>query len=94
MVLWTSIGVGFLFVEVNGARPELAWSNTVKARFASKPKYHVLPKPRARTNRRSLRIGRRLHVNRSDPRQNFQVWNWKPHRERAAAIGSRARNDC
>ena len=91
MVLWTSIGVAFLFVELNGAGPELAWWNAVKARFASKPKYHVLPKPRARTSRQPLRIGRRLHVNRSDPRQNFQVWNWKPHRERAAAVGSRAR---
>jgi hypothetical protein len=49
MVLWTSIGVAFLFVELNGASPELAWWNTFKARFASKPKYHVLPKPRART---------------------------------------------
>ena len=41
--------------------------------------------------RQPLRIGRRLHVDRSDPRQNFQVWNWKPDRERAAAVGSRAR---
>jgi len=49
MVLWTSIGVAFLFVELNGAGPELAWWNTVKARFAPRPKYHVLPKPRART---------------------------------------------
>src|SRR6266513_6008453 len=49
MVLWTSIGVAFLFVELNGAGPELAWWNAVKARFASRPKYHVLPKPRART---------------------------------------------
>src|SRR4249919_2826397 len=49
MVLWTSIGVAFLFVELNGAGPELAWWNDFKARFASKPKYHVLPKPRART---------------------------------------------
>ena len=49
VVLWTSIGVAFLFVELNGAGPELAWWNAVKARFASKPKYHVLPKPRART---------------------------------------------
>ena len=47
--VWTSIGVAFLFVELNGAGPELAWWDTVKARFASKPKYHVLPKPRART---------------------------------------------
>lgn len=49
MVLWTSIGVAFLFVEVNGAGPELAWWSDFKARFASKPKYHVLPKPRPRT---------------------------------------------
>ena len=41
--------------------------------------------------RQPLRIGRRLHVHRSNPRQDFQVWNWKPHRERAAAVGSRAR---
>jgi hypothetical protein len=49
LVVWTSIGVAFLFVELNGAGPELAWWNTFKARFASKPTYHVLPKPRART---------------------------------------------
>ena len=50
VVVWTSIGVAFLFVELNGAGPELAWWNAVKARFASPPKYHVLPKPRARTS--------------------------------------------
>jgi membrane associated rhomboid family serine protease len=50
MVLWASIGVAFLFVELNGAGPELAWWNAVKSRFASPPKYHVLPKPRARTS--------------------------------------------
>jgi membrane associated rhomboid family serine protease len=49
VVVWTSIGVAFLFVELNGAGPELAWWSTVKARFARRPKYHVLPKPRART---------------------------------------------
>jgi hypothetical protein len=49
VVVWTSIGVAFLFVELNGAGPELALWNAVKARFASRPKYHVLPKPRART---------------------------------------------
>jgi membrane associated rhomboid family serine protease len=48
VVVWTSIGAAFLFVELNGAGPELAWWNTFKSRFASKPKYHVLPKPRAR----------------------------------------------
>src|SRR2546427_5722307 len=50
VVVWTSIGVAFLFVELNGAGPELAWWNAVKARFASRPKYHVLPKPRVRTS--------------------------------------------
>jgi len=49
MVLWTSIGVAFLFVELNGAGPELAWWNAVKERFTPKPKFHVLPKPRTRT---------------------------------------------
>jgi hypothetical protein len=49
IVLWTSIGAAFLFIELRGAGPELAWWNALKARFASKPKYHVLPKPRART---------------------------------------------
>ena len=50
VVVWTSIVVAFLFVELNGAGPELAWWSAVKARFASPPKYHVLPKPRARTS--------------------------------------------
>src|SRR5437868_11757958 len=45
VVVWTSIGVAFLFVELNGAGPELAWWYAVKARFASRPKYHVVPKP-------------------------------------------------
>src|ERR687887_932342 len=48
VVVWTSIGVAFLFVELNGAGPELAWWNAVKSRFASRPKYHVVPKPRPR----------------------------------------------
>jgi membrane associated rhomboid family serine protease len=50
VVVWTSIGAAFLFVELNGAGPELAWWSAVKARFASRPKYHVVPKPRPRTN--------------------------------------------
>jgi rhomboid family protein len=54
VVVWTSIGVAFLFVEVNGAGPELAWWNTLKARFTPRPKYHVLPKPRAQTGGRGL----------------------------------------
>jgi membrane associated rhomboid family serine protease len=49
VVVWTSIGAAFLFIELNGAGPELAWWNAVKERFTPRPKYHVLPKPRART---------------------------------------------
>jgi membrane associated rhomboid family serine protease len=49
LVVWASIGVAFLFVEMNGAGPELVWWNAVKERFAPRPKFHVLPKPRART---------------------------------------------
>src|SRR5262249_32855542 len=49
VVVWASIGAAFLFVEWNGAGPELIWWNALKARFASKPKSHVLPKPRAHT---------------------------------------------
>src|SRR5262245_57233512 len=50
LVVWASIGVAFLFVELNGAGPELVWWNAIKERFAPKPKFHVLPKPRARTS--------------------------------------------
>src|SRR4029453_18992644 len=48
VVVWTSIGAAFLFIELKGAGPELAWWNALKARFASRPKYHVVPKPRPR----------------------------------------------
>ena len=50
LVVWTSIGAAFFFVELNGAGPELAWWNTFKARFAPRPKYHVLPNPRPRAS--------------------------------------------
>jgi membrane associated rhomboid family serine protease len=45
VVVWTSVGAAFLFVELNGAGPDLVWWNALKARFASRPKYHVVPKP-------------------------------------------------
>ena len=45
VVVWTSIGAAFLFIELNGAGPELVWWNAFKARFASRPKYYVVPKP-------------------------------------------------
>src|SRR5439155_11238008 len=46
VVLWTSIGAAFLFIELRGAGPELAWWTAVKTRFAPRPKYHVVPKIR------------------------------------------------
>src|SRR5437588_9978699 len=45
VVVWTSIGAAFLFIELRGAGPELVWWNAFKARFASRPKYHVVHKP-------------------------------------------------
>ena len=47
-VVWTSIGAAFLFIELRGAGPELAWWNDLKARFGPKPKFHVVQKARPR----------------------------------------------
>ena len=44
MVVWTSIGAAFLFIEMHGAGPELPWWEALKTRFAPKPKFHVVPK--------------------------------------------------
>ncbi len=33
VVLWTSIGAAFLFIEMQGAGPELAWWDALKTRF-------------------------------------------------------------
>jgi membrane associated rhomboid family serine protease len=44
MVVWTSIGAAFLFIEMYGAGPELPWWDALKARFAPRPKFHVVPK--------------------------------------------------
>jgi membrane associated rhomboid family serine protease len=46
MVVWTSIGAAFLFIEIHGAGPELAWWDALKTRFSPKPKFHVVPKMR------------------------------------------------
>jgi membrane associated rhomboid family serine protease len=45
VMLWTSIGAAFFFIELRGAGPELVWWNDLKARFGPKPKFHVVPKP-------------------------------------------------
>ena len=48
VVLWTSIGAAFLFIELRGAGPELVWWSDLKARFGPKPKFCVVPKARPR----------------------------------------------
>ena len=48
VVLWTSIGAAFLFIELRGAGPELVWWNNVKARIGPKSKFHVVQKTSAR----------------------------------------------
>jgi hypothetical protein len=48
VVLWTSRGAAFLFIELRGAGPELVWWSDLKARFGPKPKFHVVPKARPR----------------------------------------------
>src|SRR5262249_15925917 len=47
VVLWTTIGAAFLFIEMHGAGPELAWWDALKTRFKPKPKFHVVPKMRS-----------------------------------------------
>jgi membrane associated rhomboid family serine protease len=46
-VVWTSIGAAFLFVELRGAGPELAWWNNFKSRLRPRPKFRVVPSPKA-----------------------------------------------
>jgi membrane associated rhomboid family serine protease len=48
VVLWTSIGAAFLFIELRGAGPGLVWLSDFKARFGPKPKFHVVQKTRPR----------------------------------------------
>src|SRR5262245_34955025 len=47
VVLWTSIGAAFLFIEWRGAGPELAFWEALKTRLAPKPKFRVVPKMRS-----------------------------------------------
>src|SRR4029450_4739411 len=44
MVVWTSIGAAFLFIEMYGAGPELPWWDALKTRLGPRPKFHVVPK--------------------------------------------------
>jgi membrane associated rhomboid family serine protease len=47
MVVWTSIGAAFLFIEMHGAGPELAWWDALKTRLRPRPKFQVVPKMRS-----------------------------------------------
>jgi membrane associated rhomboid family serine protease len=48
VVVWASIGAAFLFVELRGAGPELAWLQNFKLRVRPKPKFHIVQKSSAR----------------------------------------------
>ncbi len=47
VVLWTSIGAAFLFVELRGAGPELVWWNKFKGLIQPRPKLHIVQKQNA-----------------------------------------------
>jgi hypothetical protein len=48
VVVWSSIGAAFLFVEWRGAGPELVWLNNLKTRLQPRPKLRVVRKSSAR----------------------------------------------
>jgi membrane associated rhomboid family serine protease len=47
-VLWFSVGAAFMFVEMRGAGPELAWVAQFKNLFRPKPRLHVVQKSSTR----------------------------------------------
>src|SRR5712691_1774859 len=47
VVLWTSIGAAFLFVELRGAGPELVWWNKFKGLARPRPKPQIVQKQNA-----------------------------------------------
>ena len=48
VVLWTSIGVAFMFIEARGAGPELVWLQDFRERFRPKPKLYIVQKSSTR----------------------------------------------
>lgn len=48
VVLWTSIGVAFSFIEFRGAGPELVWLENLKSRMRPKPKLYIVQKASTR----------------------------------------------
>ena len=47
-VLWVSMAVAFLFIEMRGAGPELAWISSARSFFQPKPKLYVVQKSSTR----------------------------------------------
>jgi len=47
VVLWTSIGAAFLFVELRGAGPELVWWDKFTSLARPRPKLHIVQKSSA-----------------------------------------------
>ena len=47
-VVWTSIATAFLFIELRGAGPELAWLNALRDYARPKPKLFIVQKSAAR----------------------------------------------
>ena len=48
VMLWFSTGAAFLFVQLRGAGPELAWINSLKSMFRPKPRLHIVQKSTTR----------------------------------------------
>ena len=48
VVLWASIALAFVFIEVRGAGPELAWLDNLKSRMRPKPKLYIVQKSSVR----------------------------------------------
>lgn len=44
IILWTTVATAFVFVQLRGAGPELAWWNNLKSRLQPKPKFQVVPR--------------------------------------------------
>jgi rhomboid family protein len=44
VVLWVSMAIAFLFIELRGAGPELVWWDKLKARVQPRPKIYVVQK--------------------------------------------------
>jgi len=48
VVLWTSTAVAFVFVELRGAGPDLAWVTQFKSMFRPKPRLYIVQKSTTR----------------------------------------------